>query len=147
VIYISFSYEYVTLFKRFKENFVLPTEKPICKIMESSEFEKSKVYVAREVIDYTPNSVVIKNILSRITGNVSIVSIDSGERTQEKISSFDTLIQVLDGKAEVVIDETSNFLEGGHFIIVPAHSSNFIHAREKFKMIITIIKSGYEEVA
>jgi len=115
--------------------------------MESSEFKKSKVYVAIEVIDYKPNSVVIKNILSKITGNVRIVSIDSGERTQQKISSFDTLIQVIDGKADVVIDETPNFLEVGHFIIVPAHSSNSIHAREKFKMITTIIKSGYEEVA
>lgn len=115
--------------------------------MENSEFEKSKVYVAVEVIDYAINSVVIKNILSKITGSVSIVSVDSGERTQEKISSFDTLIQVLDGKAEIVINETSNFLEGGHFIIVPAHSSNFIQAKEKFKMMITIIKSGYEEVA
>ena len=115
--------------------------------MESSDFENSKVYVAIEVVDYSPKSVVVKNILSKVTGNVRIVSIDTGETIQERASSFETLIQVIDGKAEVVIDNISSFLEGGNFIIIPAHTLNSIHAREKFKMITTIIKSGYEEIA
>ena len=114
--------------------------------MESSDFEKSKVYVAREVADYSPRSIVIKNILSKVTGNVRIVSIDVGEIIQEKALSFDMLVHVLDGKAEIVIDNISSFLEGGNFIIIPAHSLHSIHAKEKFKMITTVIKSGYEEV-
>ena len=115
--------------------------------MESSDFENSKVYVATKAIDYSPKSVIVKNILSKVTGNIRIVSIDVDETIQGKVSSFDTLIHVIDGKAEVVIDNNSNFLEQGNFIIIPAHALNSIHARERFKMITTLIKSGYEEVA
>ena len=65
----------------------------------------------------------------------------------EKISPFDTFIQVIDGKAEVVIDDVSSLLNVGESIIIPAHTSNTIKANVRFKMISTTIKSGYEEVS
>ncbi len=108
------------------------------------EIEKSKNYVLVEIIEYVPNSVVSKTIIRKITGNISIVAIDSGEALADKISPFDTFIQIIEGTAEVVIDEQSNILQTGQGIIVPAHTSNTINANGRFKMISTIIKSGYE---
>jgi len=35
-------------------------------------------------------------------------------------------------------------MEEGEFIIIPAHKSHSIKGNKRFKMIITIIKSGYE---
>ncbi len=114
--------------------------------MENVEAEKSKVLIVVEIIEYIPNSVVIKTIIKKSTGNVSVVSFDSGEALSEKISPFDTFIQVIDGKAEIVINGDSNLLETGQSIIIPAHSRNTIKANVRFKMISTIIKSGYEDV-
>lgn len=114
--------------------------------MENSSLEKSKIYIVVEIIEYIPNSVVIKTIIKKTTGNVSAVSFDSGEALTEKISPFDTFIQVIDGKAEIVIDDVSNVLETGQSIIIPAHSRNTIKANVRFKMLSTIIKSGYDEV-
>ncbi len=108
------------------------------------EFEKSKAFIIVEIIEYIPNSVVIKTIIKKTTGNVSAVSFDSGETLTEKTSPFDTFIQVIDGKAEIVIDDKSNLLETGQSIIIPAHIRNTIKANMRFKMISTIIKSGYE---
>jgi quercetin dioxygenase-like cupin family protein len=113
--------------------------------LENPEFEKSKVFIIVEIIEYIPNSVVIKTIIKKTTGNVSAVSFDSGEALMEKISPFDTFIQVIDGKAEVVIDGKSIMLQTGESIIIPAHSRNTIRANVRFKMLSTIIKSGYEE--
>jgi quercetin dioxygenase-like cupin family protein len=113
--------------------------------LENSEVEKSSVFIILEIIEYVPNSVVIKTILKKTTGNVSVVSFDSGEALAEKISPFDTFIQVIDGKAEVIIDSTSHLLATGQSIIVLAHTRNTIKASERFKMISTIIKSGYED--
>lgn len=113
--------------------------------MESLEIEKSKVFIIVEILEYIPNSVVIKTIIRKTTGNVSAVSFDSGEALSEKTSPYDTFIQIIDGKAEVLIDESSNFLQTGQSIIIPAHSKNTIKANERFKMISTIIKSGYDE--
>ncbi|PKP26462.1 MAG: cupin [Bacteroidetes bacterium HGW-Bacteroidetes-2] len=111
------------------------------------EYQKSKVFIVVEIIEYIPNSVLIKTIIKKSTGNVSAVSFDTGETLMEKISPFDTFIQVIDGKAEVLINDVSNHLDTGQSIIIPAHSRNTIKANVRFKMISTIIKSGYEEVS
>ena len=91
-----------------------------------------------------PNAVVIKTILKKSTGSISAMSIDSGEGLPEKTSPFDTFVQVIDGKAEIVISGASNLLQTGQSIVIPAHASNFVKPNGRFKMILTVIKSGYE---
>lgn len=112
--------------------------------MESGDIEKSKTYITVEIIEYMPNSVVIKTILKKSTGNISVMSVDTGEGLTERTSPFDTFAQVIEGKAEIVIDDESFLLETGESIIMPAHKSNLIKANVRFKMILTVIKSGYE---
>jgi len=109
----------------------------------SGEMEKSKSHIIVEIIEYVPNSVVIKTIIKKSTGNISVMSFDSGEGLTEKISPFDTYAQIIDGKAEIVIDQVSHLLESGQGIIIPAHRPNFIKPNGRFKMILTIIKSDY----
>lgn len=115
--------------------------------MENTDIEKSKAFIIVEILEYIPNSVVIKTIIRKTTGNVSAVSFDSGEALTEKISPFDTFIQIIEGNAEVLIDSISSMLETGQSIIIPAHSRSTIKANVRFKMISTIIKSGYEDVS
>ncbi len=111
--------------------------------MENSEFEKSKAFIIVEILEYVPNSVVIKTIIRKTTGNVTAVCFDSGESLGGRISPFDTFIQVIEGKSEIIIDGKSAILETGQSIIIPAHAHNTIRANERFKMLSTIIKSGY----
>lgn len=113
--------------------------------MQISDLENSKPHILIEIIEYVPNSVVTKTIIRKTTGNVTVVAIDMGEALSEKISPFDTFIQIIEGNAEVTIDSESNILKTGEGIIIPAHTSNNVKANERFKMISTIIKSGYEE--
>ncbi len=113
-------------------------------VLENVEVEKAKTFIVVEIIEYVPNSVVIKTIVKKTTGDVSVVSIDTGEGLTEKISPFDTFIQVIDGKAEVVINDSVTLMAVGQAIIIPAHARSTIRANERFKMISTVIKSGYE---
>ena len=46
--------------------------------MDTSEIEKSKALITVEIIEYVTNSVVIKTILKKSTGNISVMSFDSG---------------------------------------------------------------------
>lgn len=112
--------------------------------MESHEVEKSIALIIVEIIEYIPNSVVIKTIIKKSTGNISAMSFDTGEGLTEKTSPFDTFVQIIDGNAEILIDGKSNLLKTGASIVIPAHSPNIVKANERFKMIMTIIKSGYE---
>jgi quercetin dioxygenase-like cupin family protein len=115
--------------------------------MEPLELEKSKAMIIVEIIEYVPDSVVIKTIIKKSTGNINAVSFDSGEKLEEKTSPFDTFIQIIDGKAEIIIDDISTLLDTGSSIIIPAHARNSIEANDRFKMISTVIKSGYEDVS
>ena len=114
--------------------------------MEITEIEKSKAFIIVELIEYIPNSVVIKTVLKKSSGNVSAVSFDSGESLSERVSAFDNFIQIIDGNAEIIIDDKAHHLGIGESIVVPAHTRNTIKARVRFKMLSTIIKSGYESV-
>src|SRR6476661_6176728 len=108
---------------------------------ETAELEKSRAHIIVEIIEYMANSVVIKTIIKKSTGNISIMSFDSGEGLTEKTSPFDTFVQIIEGRAEIVIDGKVNLLETGMGIIIPAHASNHINPAGRFKMILTIIKS------
>ena len=111
---------------------------------DGAEMEKATAHIIVEIIEYVSNSVVIKTILKKATGSISVMSFDSGEGLTEKTTPFDTFVQILEGKAEIVIDKVSHLLQAGEGIIVPAHISNYIKPNGRFKMISTVIKSGYE---
>jgi quercetin dioxygenase-like cupin family protein len=111
----------------------------------SPEIEKSKAHIIVEIIEYVPNAVVSKTIIKKTTGNITVSSFATGEELAEKTSPFDIYIQIIDGAAEVIIDEKTYKLKLGEGIIIPAHTSHCFNANEQFKMISTIIKSGYEE--
>lgn len=109
------------------------------------ELQKSRAHIIVEIIEYIPNSVVSRTIIKKTTGNVTVSSFDAGEELAEKTSPFDTFIQIIDGSAEVVIDEKKFELILGEGIVVPAHARHCINAAKQFKMISTVIKSGYED--
>ena len=92
-----------------------------------------------------PNSVVSRTIMKRITGNVTLSSVDAGEELPEKLSPYDTFVQIIDGKAEITINDKIFTLGLGEGMIIPAHALHHFNANEQFKMIATVIKSGYED--
>lgn len=112
--------------------------------MENNLIEKGKAHVLTEIIGYCSHSISIRSILKKPTGSINAVSFDTGEVLAEKIFPFDTFVEIIDGKAEIIIDGVSHLLDTGQSIIIPAHASKTLKANERFKMISTIIKSGYE---
>jgi len=111
----------------------------------STELEKSKVHIIVEIIEYVPKAVVSRTIVKKITGNITASSFDTGEELAEKTSPFDTYIQIIDGEAEIIIDGKIYQLKLGDGIIIPAHAPHCINANKQFKMLSTVIKSGYED--
>ena len=95
-------------------------------------------------IEYKPHSVVSKTIIKKPTGQVSIIAVDDGEIVEENVIPFDTVAVIIEGEAEVIIDGEPHELDSGEAIVIPAHTSNKIVAKKRFKMIKTVIKSGYE---
>ncbi|MCD6013796.1 MAG: Cupin 2 conserved barrel domain protein [Flavipsychrobacter sp.] len=112
---------------------------------EGAELEKSKVHIIVEIIEYVPNAVVSKTIIKKATGNITVSSVASGEELAEKSSPFDNYIQIIDGTAELLIKDKKYQLKLGEGIVIPAHAMHSFNANEQFKMVSTIIKSGYDD--
>ena len=110
--------------------------------MDTNEFEKSKVFGFSESVDYSDGGIVSKTVLKKETGNISLFSFDKGEALSEHTAPFDAMITVVDGKGEVVIGGKSFILASGQSIIKPANITHAVNAVEKFKMVLTMIKSN-----
>jgi len=108
----------------------------------SPEFEKSKIFNYKESIEYSEGAIVSKTVLKKETGNISLFAFAKGEALSEHTAPFDAMIQVVDGKGEIIIGGKSFILESGQTIIMPANITHAVIAIEKFKMVLTMIKSN-----
>jgi quercetin dioxygenase-like cupin family protein len=113
--------------------------------MENPEVDKNKALIIVEIIEYIPNRVVSRTIIKKITGNVTVTSFDAGEQLEEKMSPYDNFIQIIDGSANLTINNRKVKLVLGEGIVIPAHASHSFNASVQFKMISTVIKSGYDD--
>ena len=66
---------------------------------------------------------------------------DQGEGLSEHTTPFDALVMVVDGKTEIMIDGVSHLLQTGDSIIMPANIPHALKAVEKFKMVLTMIRT------
>jgi len=91
-------------------------------------------------IEYQKDAVVSKTLIKKEKGTVTVFAFDKGQGLSEHTAPFDALVQVLDGKADVIIDSESNIVEAGEMIIMPADKPHALKAIEKFKMMLVMIR-------
>ena len=109
--------------------------------MGQNEFEKGMKFSFEKSISYADKAVVSKHILKKKTGNISLFAFDKGEGLSEHTTPFDALVMVVNGTAEIIIDGASHLLQSGDSIVMPANIPHALKAVEKFKMVLTMIRS------
>ena len=109
--------------------------------MTTNEFEKAKIFNFNDSVEYASGGILSKTVLKKETGNISLFSFAKGEALSEHTAPFDAMIQVVDGKGEIIIGGKSFILEAGQAIIMPADIPHSVKAVEKFKMVLTMIRS------
>ncbi len=102
---------------------------------------KSRALAIDDLIDYQEGSVVSREIVRKETGTVTIFAFDEGEGLSEHSAPFDAMVQIVDGTALITIGGEENAVKKGEIIIMPANVPHALHAVEKYKMILTMIKS------
>jgi quercetin dioxygenase-like cupin family protein len=106
-----------------------------------SEELKAKVLKVEDLMEYQDGAVVSREIIRKETGTVTIFAFDKGEGLSEHTAPFDAMVQVIDGKAEITISGKKNILDRGDMIIMPANEPHALHAVERYKMVLTMIRS------
>ena len=122
-----------------------PVRRPIASVTtRNTEIAKGISMITVEIIEYLDRSVVIKTILMKSSGTISIMSADTGQGLAERTIPFDTFAQVIDGRVNLMMGGKEHLLETGTSIIIPAHAMYYVKPDGRFKMILTVIKSAYE---
>ncbi len=101
----------------------------------------AQVIELANLVDYQENSVVSREIIKKETGRVSIFAFDKNEGLSEHTAPFDALVYLLDGEAEITISSKPYHLRKGEMIIMPANETHALKAVQKFKMLLTMIRS------
>jgi len=94
-----------------------------------------------ELVAYQETSVVSKTLLEKETGTVTLFAFDKGQGLSEHTAPFDAMVCVLDGVAEITIAGRRATVRQGEMLIMPANQPHALKAVERFKMILTMIKS------
>jgi quercetin dioxygenase-like cupin family protein len=93
------------------------------------------------LINYQEGSVVSREIIKKPTGTVTVFAFDEGEGLSEHTAPFDALVQVLEGEVEIVISGTPHRLHAGQIILMPVGQPHSLKALQRFKMLLTMIRS------
>jgi len=101
----------------------------------------AQVATASELVQYQDGAVVSREIVKKPTGNVTLFAFDEGQGLSEHTAPFDALVQVVEGDAEIVIAGESHRVHSGEMILMPAGRPHALRAPERFKMILTMIRS------
>jgi quercetin dioxygenase-like cupin family protein len=108
--------------------------------MEKSIFEHSNVFRFPDQVEYSSGGIISKQVINRPVGTVTLFSFDQGQRLSTHSAPYDAMLQVIEGKAEIIINDVQFILTTGETIIMPAGIPHAVNATEKFKMVLTMIK-------
>jgi len=101
---------------------------------------KSEVKNINDLVEYQEGTIVSRTIINKDNGTVTIFAFDKDQALSEHVAPFDALLQVLDGKVEVIISGKKYHLTQGEIIIMPANKPHAVKAVNKFKMMLSMIK-------
>lgn len=103
--------------------------------------ELSTPFAIKNLVNYAEKAVVSKTILKKPTGTITLFAFDKGEGLSEHTAPYEALIQVFDGEAEITIGGVAHTVSKSQSIIMPANVPHAVHAKERFKMMLTMVKS------
>lgn len=107
----------------------------------SKTIEPGIIFDAADSIAYADGAVISKTILKKPSGNITLFSFDAGEGLSEHTTPHEALLQVLDGSVDITIGGETHSLSAGQSLILPANVPHALKAVERFKMMLTMIKS------
>ncbi len=94
-----------------------------------------------DAVDYQPGSIVSKEILKKQAGSMTLFAFDQGQGLSEHTAPFDAMVHLLDGQAEITIEGKPFQISAGQVLVMPADKPHALAATERFKMLLTMIRS------
>lgn len=98
-----------------------------------------------DLLDYAEGSVVSRTLEKNKGGTLTVFAFDAGEELSEHTAPFNAYVQVLDGSVELTIGGQRVVAAAGETVLMPADVPHAVHAVERFKMLLMMIRDPGEK--
>ena len=105
-----------------------------------AHIEKGQVFIPATSVEYAEGSVVSREILRNNAGTLTLFAFDAGQGLSEHTAPFDATVTILDGEAEILLGGTPHIVKAGEMLIMPAGVPHALNAKQRFKMLLTMIR-------
>ncbi|NTV52878.1 MAG: cupin domain-containing protein [Candidatus Firestonebacteria bacterium] len=109
--------------------------------MKTPDDLKSRAINLKAFVSYAGQSVVSKTLIDKQNGTLTLFAFDAGQGLSEHTAPFDAVVEILDGEAELKIGGNQVTAGIGEMVIMPANTPHSLHARQRFKMLLTMLRS------
>src|SRR5512136_2116192 len=93
-----------------------------------------------EYVQYAAGSIVSRALVQKPVGSITLFAFDAGQGLNEHTAPYDAYVQILDGEGEVVIGGQVVYPKCGETVLIPANVPHSVNARQRFKMLLTMIR-------
>lgn len=100
----------------------------------------SEVFSLCELVQYQEGQVVSRTLAQNENMSLTLFSFDKGEEIGTHSAGGDAFLTCIDGGCRIIVDETAYELAVGQSIVMPTGHPHSVHASERFKMLLAVIK-------
>lgn len=93
------------------------------------------------LVVYQPGAIVSRTVIDKPAGTLTLFAFDRGQGLSEHTATFDALVYILDGEAEIAISGKPLLVKKEEMVIMPANQPHALKAVNRFKMMLVMIKS------
>ncbi|KAB7672069.1 cupin domain-containing protein [Bacillus sp. B1-b2] len=104
----------------------------------------SEVFRLEDMVLVDANQVSSMTIVQKPSIGITLFSLGKGEGIKMHTSPGDAMVQILSGKAEIMIGEDKYTVQVGETIILPADIPHSLQAVESFQMLLIVVKPDKE---
>ncbi|MEW6534809.1 MAG: cupin domain-containing protein [Candidatus Auribacterota bacterium] len=97
--------------------------------------------VLADLINYQEGAVVSRTFIDKKVGTVTLFAFDAGQGLSEHTAPFDAMVYAVEGDVEITIAHKPHHLHAGEIIIMPANKQHSLSAKNKFKMLLIMIRA------
>lgn len=101
--------------------------------------EYSEVFKLADQVDYLKGQVVSKTLTQNSAIGLTLFAMTKGEGISAHKSTGDAFIYILEGRCQVLIEDSPFELDKGESIIMPAGKPHAVTATDDFKMLLIVV--------
>jgi quercetin dioxygenase-like cupin family protein len=96
------------------------------------------------LVDYQDGAVVSRQVIKDRGGSITVFAFDAGEGLSEHSTPHEAVAYVLDGVARIEVGGKNHRVATGQLVRLPAGVPHALHAEQRFKMLLVMVRGRSE---